>query len=318
MHLVARVALDPPKVYALTRIRQAARVFHQDHVRSTQTPEAILAQLEALGPDVLIAYAGVLYGVARAARARSSHRLRPRIIISVAERLNSSMRSEIEEVFSAPVFDLYVSMEFNLVGWQCAQTGLYHLCEDNIACELLDGERPVDEGEAGEVVLTGLHSFTTPLLRYRLGDVAERGPTPCPCGQPFATLRSIQGRTMEYFDRGDGTRIHHWELSRHLLKNFRPYVELYQLAQESRDRVIMRVVPASDMEADTVRAIVARGQEKFGPGIEFDVELVDEIPVAPSGKMIQSINLVDSPNRGTAFDYAGWHAQRPTEEERPE
>jgi phenylacetate-CoA ligase len=314
---IARVALDPPKIYRLTRLRQAGGVFHQDHVPSTQAPGEILAQLAALAPDVLIGYAGVLYGVARAARKRPTHTLRPRIIVTVAERLNPAMRAEIEEVFGVPVFDFYVSMEFNLIAWPCSETGLYHLCEDNAACELLDGNRPVKEGEQGEVVLTGLHSFTTPLLRYRLGDVAERGPTPCPCGQPFATLHSIQGRTMEYFDRGDGTRIHHWELSRHIQEEFRPYIELYQLVQELPGRVVMRLVPQGDLPENTVAAIEARGREKFGPAVEFAVELVEEIPVAPSGKMIQSINLVDSPNQETTFDFAGWNAQRTTDTERP-
>jgi hypothetical protein len=33
--------------------------------------------------------------------------------------------------------------------------------------------------------------------------------------------------------------------------------------------------------------------------------------------MIQSINLVDSPNQETTFDFAGWNAQRTTDTERP-
>jgi phenylacetate-CoA ligase len=313
---IARVSLDPPKIYRLTRLREAVGVFRQDQVPSTQTPEEIFAQLEALAPDVLIGYAGVLYGVARAARKRATQALRPRIIVTVAERLNAAMRAEIEEVFGVPVFDFYVSLEFNLMAWPCSETGLYHLCEDNVACELLDGNRPVEEGEQGEVVLTGLHSFTTPLLRYRIGDVAERGPTPCPCGQPFATLHSIQGRTMEYFDRGDGTRIHHWELSRHILEVFRPHVELYQLVQESPGRVVMRLVPQVELQEGTVAAIESRGREKFGPAVEFAVEVVEEIPVAPSGKMIQSVNQVDSPNQETTFDFAGWQARKPTDTER--
>ena len=315
---IARVALAAGPTFALTRIRQAAGIFRQSHVSSSQTPESVLATLEALAPDVLTGYAGVLYAIARAARKKGATRLRPRIIISGAERLGPAMRHQIEETFSVRVVDFYVALEFNLIGWQCGETGLYHVCEDNVALEILDNERAVEEGKAGEVVLTGLHAFTTPLLRYRLGDVAERGPAPCPCGQPFATLRTIQGRTMEYFNRGDGTLIHHWELSQHITGESASLIARYQFVQKTTDRITMKLLPTRRLDDAAVAAIEARGQEKLGPAVRFEVQLVDHIPIAPSGKMIQSVNLVDSPNLGTTFDFAGWHAQRAAGKDDPE
>ena len=48
-------------------------------------------------------------------------------------------------------------------------------------------------------------SFAMPLIRYRLGDVATRGPDRCTSGAPFSTIRGIQGRMHDWFVLpGDG------------------------------------------------------------------------------------------------------------------
>jgi phenylacetate-coenzyme A ligase PaaK-like adenylate-forming protein len=46
--------------------------------------------------------------------------------------------------------------------------------------EVLTGDRPAEEGEEGELVATSLFSYAMPFIRYRMGDMVVRGPTPCP------------------------------------------------------------------------------------------------------------------------------------------
>ena len=43
-------------------------------------------------------------------------------------------------------------------------------------------------GEIGRLVVTRLHHFATPLLRYDIGDYAEVGDA-CPCGRGLPVLR---------------------------------------------------------------------------------------------------------------------------------
>jgi phenylacetate-CoA ligase len=118
------------------------------------------------------------------------------------------MRELIEEAFGAPIYDTYASIEFNLLAWQCRQTGGLHTCDDGVVMEIMDGARAVREGEEGEVVGTDLHSYAMPMIRYRLGDIATKGRSPCPCGQPFSTIRSIRGRTIDCFTLPDGRVMH--------------------------------------------------------------------------------------------------------------
>jgi len=45
-------------------------------------------------------------------------------------------------------------------------------------------ERPAQPGETGEVVVTDLHNFGMPLIRYKNGDLARTmDDTPCACGR---------------------------------------------------------------------------------------------------------------------------------------
>ncbi len=46
------------------------------------------------------------------------------------------------------------------------------------------------------VVVTALHSFAMPFIRYRLGDLVTRGVDACPCGQSFAVI----GAALSYAD----------------------------------------------------------------------------------------------------------------------
>ena len=57
-----------------------------------------------------------------------------------------------------------------------------------------DSGRPCAAGVTGNVVLTPLHNFAMPLLRYEIGDLATVGAGPCDCGRTLPVLEDIPGR----------------------------------------------------------------------------------------------------------------------------
>ena len=64
-----------------------------------------------------------------------------------------------------------------------------------IICELIDENgNPVNEGEAGELVVTTLGVEGMPLLRFRTGDVARFHYEPCSCGRTSMRISPIIGR----------------------------------------------------------------------------------------------------------------------------
>jgi phenylacetate-CoA ligase len=55
-------------------------------------------------------------------------------------------------------------------------------------------------------VVTPLHNFAMPLIRYAIGDYAEAGP-PCACGRGLPVLARILGRARNLLTLPHGERI---------------------------------------------------------------------------------------------------------------
>jgi phenylacetate-CoA ligase len=110
-------------------------------------------------------------------------------------------RARIEREWDARVFDHSGMTETGPLGIECQQkpAGL-HLLENSCLVEVIDPATgsPVERGETGELVLTNLERWGSPLLRYRTGDLVRVDPNPCPCGCVFVRLEGgILGRTDE-------------------------------------------------------------------------------------------------------------------------
>ena len=76
------------------------------------------------------------------------------------------------------------------------QDGL-HINEQEFIAEILDSnDRPVAEGQTGELVITNLGRAGWPVIRYRTGDLVQVGDRRCPCGRTFLKLPGgLIGRT---------------------------------------------------------------------------------------------------------------------------
>jgi phenylacetate-CoA ligase len=108
-------------------------------------------------------------------------------------------RARIEEAWGARVFDHSGITEVGPLGSECLDNpGGHHLLENQCIAEVIDPvtAAPVPAGRPGELVLTNLGRWGSPVLRYRSGDVVRVDPRPCPCGLPFVRLDGgILGRT---------------------------------------------------------------------------------------------------------------------------
>jgi phenylacetate-CoA ligase len=246
--------------------------------------DELLRRLRRADLDLLHGYPGALARIGERMASDDREAIHPRFILSGGEMLTPGLRARIASGFAAPVFDLYGCFEFNLVAWECPATGELHVCDDGLVLEVLrpDGS-PAREGEWGEVVGTALHSFAMPLIRYRLGDLAVQGAPVCSCGQPFATIREILGRTMDYFVMPSGRRIHPFELVPILTEGV-GWVKQQQLIQERRDLIVLRVVADTPPTAEQIHALKAAVSAALEPGVELQVVPLSEIAPEPSGK----------------------------------
>jgi len=108
-------------------------------------------------------------------------------------------RSSIEANWGARVFDHCGLTEVGPVGIECPENpaGL-HILETEYLPEVIDPktEEHALPGETGELVLTNLGRWGSPLIRYRTGDLVQVGARSCPCGSGWLRLPGgILGRT---------------------------------------------------------------------------------------------------------------------------
>ncbi|MCB1204322.1 MAG: adenylate synthase [Verrucomicrobiae bacterium] len=147
----------------------------------------LMSDLEVKPPDVLIAPATVLAGIAGARPA-----IRPRQVISVAEVLDDRDREMVENVFEVRVDEVYQATE-GFLGCSCRE-GRLHLNEESLRVEPQWVDR---ESGRFHPVITDFSRRTQWFVRHRLTDVLRIDPTPCPCGRKTTTLLSVEGRSEE-------------------------------------------------------------------------------------------------------------------------
>lgn len=129
---------------------------------------------------------------------------------TIGETLHPGLRERCEKIAGIDIVDMYSSQEVGIIALQCPSSGLYHTQDESLIVEVLDDDgRQCLPGEIGRIVITDLHNFATPIIRYEIRDYAEVGPC-CPCGRGLLTLSRIMGRRRNMITLPNGNK--HWPL----------------------------------------------------------------------------------------------------------
>lgn len=120
-----------------------------------------------------------------------------------SERWSEKKREYIREKLDIELYDIYGLTEIYGpgIGINCSLQGGMHYWDDYIYIEIIDPvtEKPVPDGEEGEIVITTLVKEGAPLLRFRTHDISRIIPGECPCGRKHPRLDIIKGRSDDMF-----------------------------------------------------------------------------------------------------------------------
>jgi phenylacetate-CoA ligase len=210
------------------------------------------------------------------------------IAITNGETLYPSQRRVIERAFSCRVFDQFGCTELAaFAAERCC--GRMHISPDYGVMEIVDdlGTR-LPHGKVGHLICTGLINEAQILLRYRMGDRASLGASPCGCGSSLPLVESMNGRTSAGVLLADGRITHE-------LGPFAEHVyclKQHQIIQEGIGRFTVRVVATPEF-GDVHRAeLTERIVQSTGPAtVRFEV--VDQIERGPGGKFQLFISRIE-------------------------
>lgn len=127
-------------------------------------------------------------------------------ILTIADRVDDSLRDLVSQVFGAKIVDRYSSVEFGMIALQCPKHNHLHVIVPNVYVEAVDeNDQPVPDGIPGRALITSLHGFAMPLFRYEQGDIVTMGGK-CDAGITWPIIESVHGRVRTYADGPDGSR----------------------------------------------------------------------------------------------------------------
>lgn len=243
-------------------------------------------------PTLIVAYTNPLYQLAKWLESNAPLAHAPRAAIVSAETLHEFQRQTIQRALRCPVFNRYGCSEVGCIAAECDEHDGLHVMVDTVVTEIVPAEHVVDEaGGLGEVAVTDLYNFATPLIRYRIGDLARwKAPGNCRCGRGLPRLERVSGRIMDCLCSSDGRLIP----GQHALRLFENYKEIgqFQLMQTARNRVQVRVVAHGESAPD-LGANLERGlRQLLGEELIVALQFVDSIPAAPSGKFRYVVNQI--------------------------
>jgi phenylacetate-CoA ligase len=211
-------------------------------------------------------------------------------IMSVGEYLAPEVRSLAAAVFGSRIIDVVSSAEAGNIAIQCPTSGLYHIQSELVLAEIIDAHgRSCDVGDIGELVVTPLYNYASPLLRYRSGDYVERGPK-CPCGRTLPTIARFVGRKEHMFSYPDGhralppiDRVKICEMVGH---------EMWVLVQTQAQHAELRIAGgAAPGRSESLRELLARA---LGKPFSISVTPVDDLPLTSGAKRHFTVNRFDA------------------------
>jgi len=244
-------------------------------------------------PDYLLTHPSNLAALARRSLERKIALPRLRQVRTFGEMLRPDLRELCKMAWNVTLADIYSAEEVGYVALQCPLGEHYHVQAENLLVEILDDDnRPCSPGEIGHVVVTTLHNFAMPLIRYRLRDQAEVG-EPCSCGRGLPVLRRIVGRQRNMLHLPDGRQ--HWPSFPGMeWRKIVPQLQQFQLVQQDLHSIEVRIASSSPIAKDQEDSLVRMLTEKLGYPFYFQFTYVARIDPAANGKFEDFISTINS------------------------
>lgn len=284
----AAVPPDRKKALKIALDRALRRELYLDCARQGEADlRAAVDALRRLRPACLVGFTQATVQLGRFILRHGLRSWPPMRVICGAERLFPQDRPVLEAAFGAPgsVFETYGCREFMLIASECeAHQGL-HLSMENLVVEIVDERgRRLPDGEVGQVVVTDLHNFGMPLIRYVTSDLAAAMPSSarCACGRGLRRLSHLEGRQQDLLRGRDGRGIPGLVFNA-VIAGLGGKVDQFQAVQRRDGRIDLLLVPGPDYDERVVEGLRHRLAPYLGD-LPLHVDVVGAIPPLPSGK----------------------------------
>lgn len=181
-------------------------------------------------------------------------------------------RRILERVFGVAVFNLFGSTETGHLLME-NERGEMKASDETAFLEVVDE----DSRGIGDLIVTAFSNDYMPLLRYRIGDLAERRV------RPHGTDFVIHGRASAALKSTDGRRVTTWQVDQCFADA--TGIAHYEFRQDESGHAVLRFVPENAGPTEkTVTRIISQLTGLLNPRRDIQTKAMDVLLPAASGK----------------------------------
>lgn len=217
-----------------------------------------------------------------------------KIIISVSETLQDETREKVKRYLKCEIISQYANEECGILAQEIPPTkatnNVMYINHAGYYFEILkmDNDDAADYGELGRIVITDLHNYAFPLIRYDTGDVGILLP-PDHRSKGYPILGKLYGRKLDLCYTTKGQPFSSMLLSR-TLKHFDKIIQ-WQFIQKDEKKYCIKVIMQQPYDAETyLQPAITELLKVLGQDAIIQIEQVKEIPVLQSRKRKSVVN----------------------------
>ncbi len=249
--------------------------------------------LEKLRPDYLLTYPTNLAALIDLYAEQGIQLPGLKQVSTMGEALDDEIAKRCQQILGVEVVDLYSCQEIGILASRCPDNEYgYHVHSESVILEVLNKQgQPCAIGETGRVVITSLHNFVMPLIRYEIGDYAEVGES-CSCGRGLPVIRKILGRKRGMLTLPNGDK--YWPMLGLLTiaKQVDKKIRQVQVVQKSIAKVEVRIAMEGRLNKEDEAQVIQTIQKMLNHSFNIEVVYLEGIKRSKGGKFEDFVSEV--------------------------
>ena len=289
LHLTHKVMeITHPENFSQKTLFRWMGIYRKECLSVYDAPEINVKKFIEYCPDILMGYPSVLSLMADYITQNNIKITFPEKIFTSAEMLYDTVRKKIASTFGCDIIDIYGCTEFRRLAWECSKHEGYHTDIDFSVVEII--KDTAVECEYGSLIITGLHNYAMPLLRYRNGDAARALKYTCSCGRGLPLIEKILGRIDDKITLPSGRVVSPRSIN---VLDYTVGINQYRIIQEEKGLFIVQIEKNDQFSEKTLHEIKEQIQKGcLNEHVMIQVEEVEKIQREKSGKIRTVISRV--------------------------
>jgi phenylacetate-CoA ligase len=239
-------------------------------------------------PDYIRGYTSMVYQFAQFLKENnlSVPNQNLKMVICTAETIFEFQKIIIEETLGRKLVSEYGCAEAGIISFECPLGG-HHIMSDCIYEEFLETDDLSSRNAYKEIIVTDLHNYSMPIIRYRLGDRIVPKEDTCQCGRGLPLIEKVEGRLMNFVLGVNGKKYHETIFDYTILQLIKNNIGIkhFKVYQKAVDEIKIELVKNDYFDEAGLQYISNKIKDYLGRETKIYFEFVDNIQRESSGKL---------------------------------